>query len=247
MGRPDPPVLGYHHLNPSSRAFSIGITVTISICVHRRFPELCGGRTLRLARHVRAGRSACLVYRIHLLRHQRTGPLDEAILPEDGRRASRLSRFSRPSTGTNGAELPVAADLEIGLWAGSVYVPSAISQVAIRDGFSAPDAARVASWRTMLLALGTILACIGIPLPANRSGRRGAVASFFALKCHVIRICVLPAARGTMGVYSLPVLCRGGRGQLRRLYVVDSGAVPDGMPRQRLLPWRHAWGGSWLP
>jgi MFS family permease len=69
----------------------------------------------------------------------------------------------------------------IGLWAGSVYAPGAVTQVATRDGFSATDAARIASWATMLLATGTILGCLGMPLLANRLGRRGALACFYAL------------------------------------------------------------------
>ena len=69
----------------------------------------------------------------------------------------------------------------IGLWAGSVYAPGAVTQVAIREGFSAPDAARIASWATMLLSTGTILGCLVMPVLANRLGRRGALACFYAL------------------------------------------------------------------
>jgi MFS family permease len=69
----------------------------------------------------------------------------------------------------------------IGLWAGSVYAPGAVTQVAIRDGYSAAEAARIASWATMLLATGTIIGCVGMPLVANRIGRRGALGCYFAL------------------------------------------------------------------
>jgi MFS family permease len=69
----------------------------------------------------------------------------------------------------------------IGLWAGSVYVPGAVTQVAVRDGYETAQAARIASWATMLLATGTILGCLMMAPLANRLGRRGAMAFFFSL------------------------------------------------------------------
>jgi MFS family permease len=69
----------------------------------------------------------------------------------------------------------------IGLWAGSVYAPGAVTQVAVRDGFSASDAARIASWATMLLATGTIIGCLIMPFLVERLGRRGALAAYFVL------------------------------------------------------------------
>ncbi len=69
----------------------------------------------------------------------------------------------------------------IGLWAGSVYAPGAVTQVAVREGYSAADAAKIASWATMLLAAGTIIACLCMHWITERLGRRGAVAFFFAV------------------------------------------------------------------
>jgi len=69
----------------------------------------------------------------------------------------------------------------IGLWAGSVYAPGAVTEVARREGYGAADAARLASWATMLLATGTILGCLTMPLLVDRLGRRGALAGFFGL------------------------------------------------------------------
>jgi MFS family permease len=69
----------------------------------------------------------------------------------------------------------------IGLWAGSVYVPAAVTQVAARDGFSPPQAAKFASYATMLLSLGTILGCVALPAVVDRLGRRGSLALYFAL------------------------------------------------------------------
>jgi MFS family permease len=62
----------------------------------------------------------------------------------------------------------------IGLWAGSVYVPSSVTQISLREGYSAIDGARFASWATMLLAFGTIVGCLITPALAQQLGRRGA-------------------------------------------------------------------------
>ena len=69
----------------------------------------------------------------------------------------------------------------IGLWAGSIYVPTAVTQVAVRGGASAADAARLASYGGMVLSIGTILGCIAAPFIAERFGRKRAMGTFFAL------------------------------------------------------------------
>jgi MFS family permease len=76
----------------------------------------------------------------------------------------------------------------IGLWAGSVYAPGAVTQVAMRAGYTQADAARIASWATMLLATGTIIACLSMSVLANRLGRRGAVAFFYVIMAVSIAI-----------------------------------------------------------
>jgi MFS family permease len=63
----------------------------------------------------------------------------------------------------------------VGLWAGSVYVPSSVRTLAKSNG------AQMASWATMLLSVGTILGCLALPWLAARLGRRGALAVYFAL------------------------------------------------------------------
>ncbi|MBI3694264.1 MAG: MFS transporter, partial [Acidobacteria bacterium] len=69
----------------------------------------------------------------------------------------------------------------IGLWAGSVYVPAAVTQVAARDGFSTSQGARLASYATMLLSAGTILGCLALPRIAESLGRRAGLAVYFLL------------------------------------------------------------------
>jgi MFS family permease len=67
----------------------------------------------------------------------------------------------------------------IGLWAGSIYVPTATSQLAVRAGATAADAARQASYGGMVLAIGTIIGCIAAPFLAERFGRRKSMAMYF--------------------------------------------------------------------
>jgi MFS family permease len=69
----------------------------------------------------------------------------------------------------------------IGLWAGSIYVPTAVTQIAVRSGYAARDAARIASYGSMVLAIGTILGCVTVPLVAERLGRRLTMGLFFGL------------------------------------------------------------------
>ena len=69
----------------------------------------------------------------------------------------------------------------VGLWAGSVYVPSAITYIADRTGRSAVEAARLASYSTALLGIGTILGALLTPWLAKRLDRRTTLAIFFAL------------------------------------------------------------------
>jgi MFS family permease len=69
----------------------------------------------------------------------------------------------------------------IGLWGGSVYVPSAITYLASKDGLSAMHGIRLASYGTMILSIGTILGCVALPWIAQRLGRRLTLGVFFSL------------------------------------------------------------------
>jgi len=67
----------------------------------------------------------------------------------------------------------------VGLWAGSVYVPTSVTQIAIREGYRVADAARLASYGTMVLSAGTILGCLILPPVADRYGRRLTLGLYF--------------------------------------------------------------------
>jgi MFS family permease len=69
----------------------------------------------------------------------------------------------------------------VGLWAGSVYVPSSVSYLSTHEGLSAAQASRMASYATMLLAFGTIMGCLILPFLADRYGRRNSLGFYFAL------------------------------------------------------------------
>jgi MFS family permease len=67
------------------------------------------------------------------------------------------------------------------LWAGSIYVPTAVTQLAVRAGNAAPDAARIASYGSFVLAIGTIIGCVLVPVFTERIGRRPTMAIFLTL------------------------------------------------------------------
>jgi len=69
----------------------------------------------------------------------------------------------------------------VGLWAGSAYVPSSVTFLAAREGFSAAGASRMASYATMLLSTGTIAGCMLLPALAEKLGRRGSLGFYFVL------------------------------------------------------------------
>jgi MFS family permease len=69
----------------------------------------------------------------------------------------------------------------IGLWAGSVYVPSSVTYLASNAGYTTAQGARLASYGTMLLSIGTIIGCLLLPWLADMFGRRSALGFYFVL------------------------------------------------------------------
>src|SRR5207245_5613794 len=55
----------------------------------------------------------------------------------------------------------------VGLWAGSVYVPTSVTQIALREGYRAVDAVRLASYGTMVLSAGAVAGWLGPPALAG--------------------------------------------------------------------------------
>ena len=76
----------------------------------------------------------------------------------------------------------------VGLWAGSVHVPTSVREIAARQGLTAGDATRLASYGTMVLSAGTILGCLVLPGLAERFGRRVTLGLYFVLMFFSIAI-----------------------------------------------------------
>jgi len=68
----------------------------------------------------------------------------------------------------------------IGLWAGSVYVPTAVTTLAKNNGYAQADAVRIASYAMGLLSLSTVIGCLFVPMIAEKFGRRFALGLYFA-------------------------------------------------------------------
>ena len=88
----------------------------------------------------------------------------------------------------NSALLTVAI---IGLWAGAVYVPSAVTLLSKNAGIEGTSVPRMVSTATAVLSVGTILGCIVLPILAEAIGRRKTLAIYF-----VIMLVTIPAAFG---------------------------------------------------
>jgi MFS family permease len=67
----------------------------------------------------------------------------------------------------------------IGLWAGSVYVPAAVTEIVNRVKMPGTNVAHVISQATMLLSMATILGCLVLPILAERLGRRLTLGLFY--------------------------------------------------------------------
>ncbi len=75
-----------------------------------------------------------------------------------------------------------------GLWAGTVYVPAAVTTLAEAAGKIGPQAAQLASRAAMLVSFATILGCLAMPWLAEKFGRRGALAFYFSLMLAFIAV-----------------------------------------------------------
>lgn len=68
-----------------------------------------------------------------------------------------------------------------GLWAGSVYSPTAMTFIAERAGRTAAESARLASYSTALLGITTVLGALIVPFIADWLGRRATLAIFYVI------------------------------------------------------------------
>lgn len=68
----------------------------------------------------------------------------------------------------------------VGLWAGAVYVPTAITYLASNAGRSTSEAARLASYSTALLGIATVIGALLVPYLAEWLGRRVTLGILFS-------------------------------------------------------------------
>ena len=69
----------------------------------------------------------------------------------------------------------------IGLWAGTVYVPTGVNEIAGRMHLAAGVAPKLATYATIIISAGTILGCVPLILLAERIGRRKTLALYFVI------------------------------------------------------------------
>jgi MFS family permease len=69
----------------------------------------------------------------------------------------------------------------IGLWAGTVYVPTGVNEIAGRMHLAAGLAPKLATYATMIISAGTIIGCLPLVLLAERIGRRKTLALYFII------------------------------------------------------------------
>ncbi len=67
----------------------------------------------------------------------------------------------------------------VGLWAGTVYEPTALLTLARNAGLTAAQGTKIASFGTAVLSIGTILGCLLAPVLAERFGRKKTLAGYF--------------------------------------------------------------------
>ena len=103
----------------------------------------------------------------------------EALLPASQRHSPLVQIFRPPYLGRTVVMSVLLAVAVVGLWAGAVYEPTALITLAKAQGMDAHAAARMASYGTALLSVGTILGCLTLPLLAERFGRRPTLAVYF--------------------------------------------------------------------
>jgi MFS family permease len=76
----------------------------------------------------------------------------------------------------------------IGLWAGSVYVPAAVTELAGHQKIVGVQVTHLVSVATMLLSAATILGCIILPPIAERFGRRVTLGLYYV--CTMLSIAI---------------------------------------------------------
>jgi MFS family permease len=67
----------------------------------------------------------------------------------------------------------------VGLWAGAVYAPAALTQLAANAGYTGRDIPQLVSYSSMLFSFMTICGCLALPYFAEKLGRRKTTGLYF--------------------------------------------------------------------
>jgi MFS family permease len=142
------------------------LNFTVGAAYGWRAMFLCGLAPVLVSLYTLSRVKEPVKWKLHAAEAQRVNPLREIFSPVYRRR-----------TIVNTALVTVAI---VGLWGGSVYVPTAVVTLAKAIGATKGDAARLASLATAILSVGTIIGCLVLPRLAERFGRKTTLAGFFA-------------------------------------------------------------------
>ena len=114
-----------------------------------------------------------------LLRVKEPRPFQK-IAPTAPKQPSPLRTiFTKPYTRRTLVNTILLTAAICGLWAGAVYAPTAIIDLARRAGSLPAQAVRISSIGMGLLSLGSILGCLLAPILAERIGRKPALTVYF--------------------------------------------------------------------
>jgi MFS family permease len=86
-----------------------------------------------------------------------------------------------PYRGRTVVNLTLLVICVIGLWAGSTYVPTAVTEMARDAGYGKGTTVHMASLASCVVALFTVLGCCTVPAMVKRMGRRNALALLYVL------------------------------------------------------------------
>jgi MFS family permease len=132
------------------------------------------------------GLTPVVVAIVILLRVKEPDRWQRKVLSNEAGAAKAASRrnplrtiFSPPYTRRTLANAVLLTVAICGLWAGAVYAPTAIIDLAKRSGMLPAEAVRIASVGMGLLSLGSILGCLAAPVLAERFGRKRTLAFYF--------------------------------------------------------------------
>ncbi len=149
------------------------LNYTVGAAFGWRAMFLCGGAPVLLALYMLAR----IAEPARWLRTVSGGPAGTASGQVPGQaRPGLFGGLYRTRTLINAALVTVSI---IGLWAGTVYEPTAIITLARAAGRSPAQSVKLASFGTAVLSVATCLGCLALPPLADRFGRRRTLGLYF--------------------------------------------------------------------